>query len=152
MIYVMRLRAICIEKLKVVHDINPAFFRKMFSINNNEYDLRDRKKIKPKVRRHLCGTNTFRYQGSKLGNELPPDMKEAPSCAHFKSVMMKRNGLAYCCGPCTFCKCSCFKLNWPRLYEKKCTPFQFKELFELWKRFSKCYIERQILSPTNLCF
>ena len=61
MLYVMRLRGICIETFKAVNDLNPAFISKMFSRNNNEYGVRDSiKMIKPKVRTELGGTNTFR--------------------------------------------------------------------------------------------
>ena len=147
----MRLRAFCIETFKAVNNLNPAFISKMFSRNNNEINLPDCSKMtKPKVRTQLCGMNTFRNQGSKLWNELPPDMKEAPSIAHFKSVITQWNGPASCCGACTLYKLSSFKLNWPKLYWKKCNPFQSKWFLELcfiitWKRFITFFIEIHIL-------
>ena len=159
MVYLMRLRGICIETFKAINDLNPAFISKMFSRNSKEYGLRDCiKMIKPKVRTELCVTNTFCYQGFKIWNEVPPDMTEASSITYIWSLMAKWNGPACCCALRTLCKLSRFKLNWPRSYWKKCSPFQSKKLFELffliftWKRFGIFYRERQILSPISRCF
>ena len=58
MLYVMRLRAICIETIKAVNDLNPAFISKMFSRNNNEYDFDTAIKLSHRTYAHSYAVRT----------------------------------------------------------------------------------------------
>ena len=45
--------------------------------------------IQPIVRTEKYGLNSFRYQGSKLWNTLPPDITLAASVSSFKNLLLK---------------------------------------------------------------
>ena len=60
--------------------------------------------IQPKVRTVKNGLNTFTYQGAKLWNTLPIDIKSAPSLSEFKSRLWTWQGPECTCHACIICQ------------------------------------------------
>ena len=90
LLYVSRLRAVALETYKTINKQNPQFVQDLFVPKESHYDLRNcSQMIQPKVRTEKYGLNSFRYQGSKLWNSLPPDMKLADYASIFKNLLWK---------------------------------------------------------------
>ena len=105
LLYVSRLRAVALETYKTINKQNPQFLQDLFVPKENHYGLRNGSQmIQPKVRTEKYGLNSFRYQGSKLWNSLPPDMKLAASASIFKNLLLKWYGQTCSCGFCILCK------------------------------------------------
>ena len=105
LLYVSRLRAVALETYKTIKKQNPQFLQDLFVPKENHYDLRNGSQmIQPNVRTEKYGLNSFRYQGSKLWNSLPPDMKLAASASIFKNLLLKWYGQKCSCGFCILCK------------------------------------------------
>ena len=93
LLYVSRLRAVALETNKTINKQNPQFLQDLYVPKENHYDLRNGSQvIQPKVRTKKNGLIFFRYQGSKLWNLLPPDIKLAASASIFKNLLWKWYG------------------------------------------------------------
>ena len=105
LLYVSRLRAVALETYKSLKKLNPPFLHELFIPKQNQYELRNGgQMIQPKVRTEKYGRNSFRYQGSKIWNSLPPDMKTASCINQFKNMLLQWYGEICSCGFCTLCK------------------------------------------------
>ena len=105
LLYVSRLRAVALETYKSLKKQNPQFLHEWFIPKQNHHDMRNwGQMIQPKIRTEKYGLNSFRYQGSKIWNSLPSDMKAVPCINQFKNMLLQGYGEICSCGFCTLCK------------------------------------------------
>ena len=104
-LYISRLRSIAIETYKCVNKLGPPFLHDHFVRKNSSYSLHGNQRLdQPKVDTTTYGLNSFRYQGAKILNQLPSDLKKAISLNEFKSLIKTWTGPLCQCQSCTTCK------------------------------------------------
>ena len=78
-LYIIRQQRIVLEVYKCLNGLNPPFLHDLFKRKDTGYDMRDNDLlIQPKVKSTKNGLNSFSYQGAKLWNMLPIDIKTSP--------------------------------------------------------------------------
>lgn len=103
-LYVSRLRNIVTETYKIMNCISPAFLGTVFTEKITPYGLRnDLGLVQPKVRTDKYGINSLRYEGARLWNSLPNNIKRAEDLSHFKDMVSKWPGPECTCGYCSLC-------------------------------------------------
>ena len=71
-----RLRVMCTEIYKVLNGIAPSYMQSLFVMNQSRYSSRRPLNLHlPRVNQTTYGLNSFRYEGAKLWNSLPEDIK-----------------------------------------------------------------------------
>ena len=104
-LYVSRIHNIGIETYKSIHGINPKFLHDIVTFNNTSYDLRDNMKcIQPKVNSTTYGLNSFKYECTRIWNEIPIEIKQMESLPSFISHIRNWPGPQCSCGHCILCK------------------------------------------------
>jgi len=75
LLFVGRIRTIVMEAYKIVIKIGPALLHG--NITTKESNLRDRsvRAVQPNVRTFKYGLNSFMYNGAKIWNSLPINIK-----------------------------------------------------------------------------
>ena len=105
LLYVSRLRCIAVETFKNVHKLNPEFLHDMVDIKETEHDLRGGVLLnQPRVNTVTFGLQSIRYEGARIWNLLPKDMKNTDSLDVFKARLKSWNGFTCKCGYCPLCK------------------------------------------------
>ena len=103
-LYVSRVKAIAIEMFKCVKNISPIFLKNMFAYQDQPYELRGGSKfIQPLVRTTSFGINSFRYEGTKIWNNLPQQIKNANDVKEFKQLIQQWSGPKCHCRNCILC-------------------------------------------------
>ena len=103
-LYISRVKCIAVETYKCLNGLNPAFLSDMFHVNETRYNLRDpHKLIQPNVCTEKYGLNSFRYEGAKIWNQLPADIKSAPNLFCFKAAINAWPGPTCECRHCVLC-------------------------------------------------
>ena len=106
-LYVSRMKAIAIEMFKCVKNISPIFLKNMFAHQDQPYELRGGSKfIQPLVRTTSFGINSFRYEGTKIWNNLPQQIKNANDVKEFKQLIQQWSGPKCHCRNCILCNAS----------------------------------------------
>ena len=99
-----RLKSMIIESFKCIKDISPSFLQEYFIPSTHSYNTRGGiKMIQPKVS-STSMLKSFSYQGPKLWNLLPADLKNADTICKFKYGIKKWTRPACHCGNCIECK------------------------------------------------
>ena len=76
-LHVQRIRKLLCEVYKIVSNISPDIVSDIFQIKKTRYTSRKVKPLEiPRVKTVRYGINSLRYQGSKIWNELPNDIKK----------------------------------------------------------------------------
>ena len=103
-IYIQNLHVILTECYKYVNAINPNILKHVFKFRNHDHDTRGIQMVQlPQVNTITHGVNSFRFQGPRLWNLLPDDIKLSECEATFKFNI--RNWKPTChCGSCIICK------------------------------------------------
>ena len=103
-LYVYRTKTIATEIFKCLTDISPNFFKNIFTIGDQPYDLRVASKIiPPLVNSKTFGLKTFRYEGAPVWNKLSETLKNATDVNVFKNYINHWSGLTCRCGNCVIC-------------------------------------------------
>ncbi len=103
-LYLARLRILAIEIYKTLNDISPLCMKDVFIQKEVTYGLRDvNLLVQPKFKTVSYGHNTIKYQGSKLWNNLPNDLKKMNYLSSFKCEIQKWSGPECHCGFCLQC-------------------------------------------------
>ena len=103
-LYLTRLRFLAIEIFKTLNDMSPIYMKDVFIRKEVTYGLRDvNLLVQPKFKTITYGHNTIKYQGSKLWNNLPHDLKKMDSLSSFKCEIQKWSGPDCHCGYCLQC-------------------------------------------------
>ena len=70
------MKTILIETFKTINKVNPLFLHDIFTVNGATYELRDPLRLQqPKVNSTIYGLNSFKYEASRLCNNLLPHSK-----------------------------------------------------------------------------
>ena len=94
-----RLRVICTEVYKILNGIAPSYMQSLFVMNRPRYSSRRPLNLHlPRVNQTKYGLNSFRYEGAKLWNSLPEDIKSSENLITFKRLIKTWNR--------TTCRCS----------------------------------------------
>ena len=98
-----RLRSLAIEIFKAINGISPPYIQDLFSLKQNKYNLRDGSRlVVPACNTTKHGLRSISYQGAKLWNSLPPDMKRINDLKLFKQAIQKWNGPECNCTSCKY--------------------------------------------------
>ena len=107
-LYISRLRMLVTEVFKALNDMSPNYMKSMFV--KKEVMLNQRNNnilVQPKYNTVTYGFNSIRYQGSKLWNSLPNEMKCLDGIAQFRRMVRKWSGPVCNCGFCLQCTLMC---------------------------------------------
>ena len=103
-LYIDRLRFLVTEIYKVLNGLTPTFLCDIFIPKEHQYNFRNSNTL------HLYdfktikyGRNSVRYQGAKVWNDLPNDIKCLESVNTFKKAVQKWTGPSCGCGVCQVC-------------------------------------------------
>ena len=90
-----RLKKLCIEIYKTLHDLNAPYMKSLFykSLNRTSKRLKHNINV-AKHNQANFGTKSLRVLGPKLWNNLPENIKNADSLATFKKFMKSFQGLS----------------------------------------------------------
>ena len=104
-LYLNRLRKLSIEVHKVLNQVSPSFLNELYVAKETNYDLRDSNKVKqPAYNTMTYGNNSLRYQGAKLWNNLPREIKESTSFNKFRTLIQAWLGPICSCAMCILCQ------------------------------------------------
>ena len=104
-LYLGRLRKLSIEVYKIVSKECPEFLNDMFVQKERKYNLRDDHKVNlPPFNTMTYGYNSIKYQGAKLWNLLPADLKRSTDFKKFKNLIRTWLGPSCSCSICSACK------------------------------------------------
>ena len=100
-----RLRLIATEIYKAIHKETPQYISDIFTLKKDNYNLRHKNNITiPLVRTTRYGLNSLRYQGSKIWNSLPDNIKISPNQETFKKLIKSWEGTKCHCNFCNSLK------------------------------------------------
>ena len=103
-IYVQNIHVILIECFKYINGINPNTLADVFNERVHGYNTRGFQRLQlPMVNSESHGIKGFRYQGPKLWNSLPDEIKSTKCISAFK-FKIKTWKPSCACGSCILCK------------------------------------------------
>ena len=80
------IQKLAIEMFKIKNNLSPPLMKKIFKVNTNTYDLRNKRCWEPtNVRTVHYGTETVSYRGPKTWDMVPQIIKDSVSLADFKN-------------------------------------------------------------------
>ena len=86
---------------KSVKGLNPDYMSSLFAFSTTPYCTRGGSKlVQPKVNTISFGINSFAYQGSKIWNNLPRDVKDANCSITCMDLIVRWQGPTCQCGFC----------------------------------------------------
>ena len=87
-LYMSRINSTALETYRSINKINPPFLHDLFLTCESNYSMRRGHQImQPKVHTEKYGINSFRYEGAKIWNNLPNDVKSVESVSDFKNAV-----------------------------------------------------------------
>jgi hypothetical protein len=96
---VMREKSIITEMYKCLHGIGPKYLSEIFSISRTN-SRRGPLFVLPRVKTTRYGTHSLRFQGPKLWNDLPVNVKESSSVDSLKKSLESYTGKPCKCSQC----------------------------------------------------
>mgnify|MGYP000117070050 CR=1 FL=1 len=99
--HVNRLRYLCIEIFKTVHQLNPEFMQNIFETRTSNRPSRrpnDLQHYRPN--QTTFGSNSLRSLGPQIWNRLPDEIKSAENLVQFKRLIKNWNETACRCNVC----------------------------------------------------
>ena len=105
--YVQRMRFIMVEVYTVLNGIGPLYLHDMFDRKESVYIMKNNiELVQPQFRTQKYGFNSIRYQGAKIWNTLPNNIKDASNLSVFKALVKKWSGARCSCNSCDMYKLS----------------------------------------------
>ena len=126
-IYVLRLRSFALEVFKCLHSVTLVYISDMFDVSATPYKLSGGAILsQPLVITTRKGLHSFRYQGTKIWNELPTSIK----CVESMSIFKQRSNV----WPGPNCKCGCCLLCtlhtiWSEGFTMSCFPSSYHDIY-----------------------
>ena len=106
-LFCQRVKSIAIECFKSQNGLSPKFIQNLFETSYHGYSTRGGiKYFQPIVNSDTHGINSFTYQGAKIWNCLPCEIKESKSLDDFKNKLKSWTGPQCSCASCVICKIS----------------------------------------------
>ena len=100
-----RIKTITIETFKSIKKLNPQFLHDIFTIYDTNHNLRDPLRLQPpKVNSTTYGLNSYKYEASRLWNNLPSSFKNIHDLNVFSSMIIDWSGPQCSCGNCILCQ------------------------------------------------
>ena len=87
---IQRLRTLCLEIFKTLHQLNPCFISNIFEVKSTDRPIRSQQYLNLKVVRAnqvKFGEKSLRILGPKIWNRLPPHIKNAENLSAFKRLI-----------------------------------------------------------------
>ncbi len=111
MLYIGCLRNMTTEILKALHGSTPIYIKDHFKGKHKIYNSRSTVSVKqPKCNTVTYGLNSFWYNGAKIWNHLPNEIKNSITLAELKKK--KKNGKYQSVFAICVQECSCSKTHW----------------------------------------
>ena len=108
------MKNVALETFKSVKGLNPEYMSSLFSFSTTLYCTRcGSKLVQTKVNTISFGINNFAYQGFKIWNNLPHDVKYVNSSITCKYLIVRWQGRTCQCGFCIMCNLSKIHANDP---------------------------------------
>ena len=105
LLYVNRTRLMMQYVFKIINGNVPMYLKQMYIKDDIIHNTRCHIRLKqPKYNSFTYGYNSVGYQGSRIWNALPNDMKEAVSLSKFKTLISNWKGKLCLCKTCPECK------------------------------------------------
>ena len=83
------IRFVCTEIYKIFNQIGPSYMSNLVTPMQSHYSSRRPPDLfVPRVTQTTYGLKSFRYQGSKLWNSLPDDIKTSSNLSTFKKIYL----------------------------------------------------------------
>ena len=93
-VFQLRINRILNEVYKTVNKLNPSYLNPIFDVKSLPYALRDSLKLTQPIKDTTTfGLRSVSYVGSKLWNELPIHIKNAPDIPQFKIRLKNWTGV-----------------------------------------------------------
>ena len=83
---IQRLRTLCLESFKTLHQLNPCFMPNVFEVKSSDRPIHSQQYLNLKAVRAnqvKCGEKSLRVLGPKIWNILPPHIKNAETLFYF---------------------------------------------------------------------
>ena len=104
LLYVSRIKSIACEAYKSINHVGPPLLHDMIKVKDITNNLRDEfRAIQKKTNSTRHGLKSFQYEGAKIWNNLPINIKQSTSYKHFKCLISKWDGPQCKCGACILC-------------------------------------------------
>ena len=93
---IQRLRTLCLEIFKTLHQLNPCFISNIFEVKSTDRPICSQQYLNLKVVRASqvkFGQKSVRVLGPKIWNRLPPHIKNAENLSAFKRLIKTWNDI-----------------------------------------------------------
>ena len=90
---VRQMQSLCVEIYKTLSNLNPKYMRELFERNSLSYSTRRPNDLKiPRVNQTSYGSRCIRFEGAKLWNRLPENIKSSKTCTYLRNLL--KTGMA----------------------------------------------------------
>ena len=90
---VRQMQNLCVEIYRTLSDLNPKYMRELFERNSSSYSTRRLNDLKiPRVNQTSYGSRSIRFEGARLWNHLPENIKSSENLYIFKKLVKNWNG------------------------------------------------------------
>ena len=97
---VRQMQNLCIEIYKTLANMNPSYMQELFEKSSSCYSTRRPYDLTvPRVNQTSFGSRSIEFEGAKLWNHLPQNIKSADNLSTFKQLIKNWTGP---CG-CSYC-------------------------------------------------
>ena len=104
LLYVKRLKTVLVNIFKIINKLGPIYLHDLLSLKEQCYNLRNDQIAKlPRCKSKKYGLNSFRYEGAKIWNVLPNELKCIDNVKEFKQQMYSWEGPKCECNTCLLC-------------------------------------------------
>jgi len=104
LLYVRRMKTVLIQIFKIIHKLGPIYLHDLLSLKEKCYNFRnDQIAELPRCKSKKYGFNSFRYEGAKLWNVLPNELKCIDNVKEFKQRIYLWEGPICVCNTCILC-------------------------------------------------
>ena len=100
---IQRLRTLCLQIFKTLHQLNPCFISNIFEFKSSNRPVRSQQNLNLKVVRAnqgKSGEKNLRVLGPKIWERLPPHTKTAENLSAFRRLIKTQNGVPCKCNLC----------------------------------------------------
>ena len=82
---VRQVQNLCIEIYKTLADMNPPYMQELFERSSSSYSARRPYNLMvPRVNQTSFGSRSIKFEGARLWNHLPQNIKSADNLSTFK--------------------------------------------------------------------
>ena len=102
---VIQMQHLCIEIYKTLANMNPPYMQELFERSSSSYSTgRPYDLMVPRVNQTSFGSRSIKFEGSRLWNHLPQNIRSADNLSNFKQLIKNWMGPSCGCSYCLFVK------------------------------------------------